>query len=321
MIDWTIYDPALEPAAKRVRLPAPPPWRQPGLERLKAAAEAFRPKQAVVDAVNTALVLRRPLLLTGKPGTGKSSLIYSISQQLALGTVLTWNIHSRSTLQEGLYQYDALARLQHLQEQQIQGSERGPRRAGQEAEDIAAFVTLGPLGAALASPNTPRALLIDEIDKSDVDLPNDLLNVLDTGSFPIPELQRVAKHSPEAVLWTPEGEEVSVSRGLVRFADYPVIVMTSNGERDFPAAFLRRCVQCPIEDPTPEELTAIVVAHFGKELPVLRKLVAEFVRKRESGGMAVDQVMNIAHLMTDQDSDLTDPEIQRVLTVLFRSLG
>ncbi|MGJ7497840.1 AAA family ATPase [Variovorax sp. RT4R15] len=321
MIEWTIYDPERPAAEERVSLPPPPPWRQPGLERLKAAAEAFRPTPEVVDAVNTALVLRRPLLLTGKPGTGKSSLIYSISQQLRLGAVLTWNIHSRSTLQEGLYQYDALARLQHLQELQIQRPAGAARQAGKEAEDIAAFVSLGPLGAALASTTTPRALLIDEIDKSDVDLPNDLLNVLDTGSFPIPELQRIAKHSPDVVLWTPEGEEVPVHNGLVRFTDYPVIVMTSNGERDFPAAFLRRCVQCPIEDPTANELAGIVISHFGKELPLLRKLVDEFVNERQRGSMAVDQVMNAAHLLTDEDDNFESPDIRRVLKVLFRRLS
>lgn len=328
---WKIYDPEAKAAASKVKLPAPPPWRVPGPERSKTIAKTFRATDEVVNAVNVALHLRRPLLITGNPGTGKSSLVYSVAQQLGLGDVLVWAINSRSALADGLYRYDALARLQQIQQRQAAApAPAAPPRKGRaaaaidphEGDELGAFITLGPLGSALAAPDAPRALLIDEIDKSDVDLPNDLLSVLDTGAFPIAELQRVAARFPTVQVRNSLGQPVTVERGVVSFSQYPFIVMTSNGERDFPAPFLRRCVQCSLPDPDDDLLGSIVRAH----LPALADdteiaaLIGEFKTRREQGALATDQLLN-AHYLGPQRKRMGKDEREAVLEVLFKSLN
>jgi MoxR-like ATPase len=139
-----------------------PPLRSWRL-RQKDKAPIFEMTPALADAVNVALHLRRPLLVTGGPGSGKSTLVDVIAAELELGTVLRWHITSKSTLNDGLYEYDALGRLHATQEHDDDSPEK--------------FVTLGPLGTALAA-GTIRAVLIDELDKSDLDLPGDLLKVI-----------------------------------------------------------------------------------------------------------------------------------------------
>jgi MoxR-like ATPase len=330
---WKIYDPEATVARRKVKLPAPPPWRQPGPARREVIASTFRATPEVADAVNAALHLRRPLLITGNPGTGKSSLVYSVARQLGLGEVLVWAINSRSTLAEGLYRYDALARLQQIQEQQARGPAPATPRSGTRRkaatpasddvnDDIGAFVTLGALGTALAAADAPRALLIDEIDKSDVDLPNDLLSVLDTGSFPIPELQRVSARHPVVTVRDSLNRGVAVDQGVVAFTEFPVIVMTSNGERDFPAPFLRRCVQCTLPDPVKTQLISVVRAHFAslKEDAEIDPLVTEFLARREAGGLATDQLLNAQHL-AGLRRKLGHEEQERLLEVLFKSLN
>lgn len=316
---WKIYDPSAKPTSKRVKLPPAPPWRRPGEARLKVVASNFRAPESVVQAVNVALHLRRPLLVTGNPGTGKSSLIHAVARKLNVGPVLTWNINSRSTLADGLYRYDALARLQHIQQQQASG--RGTR--GHEGNELGNFITLGPLGTALCATGdeAPRALLIDEIDKSDVDLPNDLLAVLDLGTFPIAELQRIAADFPEANVRTTEGKSATIHDGVVRFTEFPIIVMTSNGERDFPAPFLRRCVQCTLEDPDKDQLQDILNAHLPElaEDPDMQDLINEFLARRDQASMASDQLLN-AHYLTSLRRGLDYEEQKEVLEVLFRSL-
>lgn len=170
---WRIFtgngpvDPAAEPWQG---LPELPPWR-----RRDMAITRFVLTEELLDAVNAALHLRRPLLLTGAPGSGKSTLVSLIASELALGDPLNWYITSRSTLADGLFHYDALGRLHATQTQS-------------KVLQVEDYVTLGPLGTALASRDKPRAVLIDEIDKSDFDLPSDLLNVLEEGEFDIPPL-------------------------------------------------------------------------------------------------------------------------------------
>lgn len=316
---WKIYDPGAKDAETKVQLPEPPPWRRPGEARLEAIAANFRATPAVVQAVNVAMHLRRPLLVTGNPGTGKSSLIHAVARKLKLGKVLSWNINSRSSLADGLYRYDALARLQHIQQQQAEGGQG--RAAANEGDELGSFITLGPLGTALAADNAPRALLIDEIDKSDVDLPNDLLAVLDTGEFPIVELQRIADDHPQAKVRTSEAGKVAVERGVVKFTEFPFIVMTSNGERDFPAAFLRRCVQCTLEDPDEEQLKDILNAHLPRLArdADIQKLIKTFKDKRGQSAMANDQLLN-AHYLARLRRKLTEAEQKVVMEVLFHSL-
>lgn len=312
---WKIYDPEAEPATTRLRLPDPPPWRRPGTARHKTLAATFQATDDVVQAVNVALHLRRPLLVTGKPGTGKSSLVYAVAAKLGLGSVLSWNINSRSSLADGLYRYDALARLQHIQQQQAKGLGDGG--------ELGDFITLGPLGTALAAKdkNAPRALLIDEIDKSDVDLPNDLLAALDLGRFPIPELQRTAREQRVATVRTDDGETAEVEQGIVSFEQYPFIVMTSNGERDFPAAFLRRCVQCELKEPGKEQLREILAAHLPEMMddPGIDELIRRFVEGRAQSALANDQLLSAVHLEPLRQA-LSDKEKAVVLDVLFRSL-
>src|SRR4051812_24649948 len=144
--------------------------------RLAKLAAAYRAEAKEVRLVNTAIHLRRPLLVTGRPGTGKSMLAHSIAYELGLGRVLHWSITSRSTLNDGLYQYDAIGRLQAVN--LLKADEIG---ATQTPVDIGTYIRLGPLGTALLPAGRPRVLLIDEIDKADVDLPNDLLNAFEEG--------------------------------------------------------------------------------------------------------------------------------------------
>jgi len=320
---WKIYDPSTAPATTRARLPDPPPWRRPGDARREALASAFRAPDEVVQAVNVALHLRRPLLVTGNPGTGKSSLIHAVAHQLKLGKVLSWNINSRSSLAEGLYRYDALARLQHIQQQQAARNDDRVDGPAHEGNELGSFITLGPLGTALAATgdDAPRALLIDEIDKSDVDLPNDLLAVLDLGTFPIVELQRISDKHATAAVRTVEGTTVNVTNGVVHFQEYPFIVMTSNGERDFPAAFLRRCVQCTLEDPGEKQLREILDAHMPELAgdPGVQDLVKDFLGRRAQSALANDQLLNAHHLARLRGT-LTESEQKDVLDVLFRSL-
>lgn len=320
MTNWKIYDPQSPLARQKVTLPPAPPWRQPGRGRESVLAQTFRPNPTLVDAVNTALYLRRPLLLTGRPGTGKTALVHSVAHQLGLGPVIEWAVNSRSTLQEGLYQYDALARLQYIQQANAR-----PRAGTQdeEAEELGMFLTLGPLGTALASAHAPRALLVDEIDKSDVDLPNDLLNVLDTGHFVIPELKRAAKRHPTVRISARDDERIEVQHGEITFKEYPFVVMTSNGERDFPAPFLRRCVQCQIREPDEKELQGIVEAHFAT-LPFSKDVLAiisEFVKERSTVTLATDQLLNAVHLLASSGVAQSEAERKRILGTVFQGLG
>jgi len=183
-------------------LPEPPPWRE--FINKQVREERGKKYQLTdnddnnkeIEVVNAAFYLRRPLLITGKPGTGKSSLAYAVAYELDLGEVLVWPITSKSTLQQGLYQYDALARLQDASLLKSQ-REANPSKQGDnskiEIPDIGTYIRLGPLGTAFltSKPQKPRVLLIDEIDKSDIDLPNDLLNLFEEGEFEIPELSRL----------------------------------------------------------------------------------------------------------------------------------
>ena len=326
MNDWKIYDPlGSGKKAKKVQLPEPPPWRRSGRGRREVVARTFQASPELVDAVNIALHLRRPLLVTGHPGAGKSSLIYSVADQLCLGEVIVWAVNSRSSLSESLYRYDALARLQHIQEVRALSPDSSPARTADgrpDLDDVGAFVTLGPLGTALADANAPRALLIDEIDKSDVDLPNDLLNVLDTGSFAIAELQRIAGTRSKFEVRTLEGGKVPVTNGIVSFAEYPFIVMTSNGERDFPAPFLRRCVQCELSAPDESQLGRIVRAHFHELVKDkdMNTLISAFLAERGERALATDQLLNAQYLAPLITGHLTDAKNQGLLDILFKSL-
>jgi MoxR-like ATPase len=312
LTDWLIYRGAGEPHNGADSLPPPPPWRAfdggpllpapravdssaPGKLGDLRIATSYRPDPEVIELVNAALYLRRPLLVTGKPGTGKSSLAYSVAYELGLGPVLRWPITSRSMLEEGKYSYDAIGRLQDVNLRPAGAADDGGQAA---MENIGDYVRLGPLGTALLPFKRPRVLLIDEIDKSDVDLPNDLLNLFEYPAYTVHELARIADRAPDvAVLTEDAGERVTLHHGQVLCNAFPFVVLTSNGEREFPPAFLRRCLRLDLAVPSPEQLAGIVSSHLGPELAARgQDLLDEFVALRREGDLAADQLLNAVYL-------------------------
>lgn len=297
--DWKIFTGEGTPHDRLATLPPPPPWRfahlpepliPPVTAPMVSEIEGRRANPFIVSdpmriAVNAALYLRRPLLLTGPPGTGKSTLIAKVAHELRMGAVLRWPINSRSTVRNGVYEYDAVGRLQ----------------AGREEPPVQQYLKLGPLGTALIAGNWPRALLIDEIDKSDLDFANDLLNVIEMGEYEIPELRRLGGKEPVEVDDF-EGNPVQVAGGRLQCRQFPFVVMTSNAEREFPAPFLRRCVRLEIEPPRSTELLRIVESHLKEYADVMdraeiQSLVDRFDNdQRENQDIATDQLLNAVFL-------------------------
>ncbi|WP_195730338.1 AAA family ATPase [Streptomyces albidoflavus] len=304
------------------KLPAPPPWRAPAGQEAdsgKDPATTYRPIPGLVDAVNAALHLRRPLLLTGRAGSGKSTVIRQIAVELGLGQVLHWHITSRSTLADALYRYDALGRIHAHNLRPVNGRIRTDGEG--HGDDIGEFVQLGPLGTALLPGGRPRALLIDEIDKSDLDLPSDLLDVLERGGFEIPELARYHKAKTTVRTADKEGTHV-VERGWIQCTEFPVIVLTSNGERDFPAPFLRRCIRFDMPALSEETLKDIVTAHLGDiEDSITVALVMDFLKKLNTGEyVAIDQLLNAVYLL--RGGHAPDPDQRQSLkNMLLQGLG
>ncbi|GAB3133264.1 AAA family ATPase [Amycolatopsis sp. NPDC004378] len=316
-------------------LPEPPPWRRfsgvppPGAgpapedERetdRRLGAEHIRTTRHVdpleVMMVNSALYLRRPLLVTGRPGSGKSSLAYRIARELRLGRVLRWPIGSRTTVKAGLYGYDAIGRAQAA------GARLAADEPGAGEPPIGEFVRLGPLGTAFLPRRLPRVLLIDELDKSEADLPNDLLSVFEDGEFDIPELVRVRNRMRSVEVFTadPEGT-AEIDGGRVLCCAFPVIVITSNGERDFPPAFLRRCLRLETKEPNAEQLAAIVASHAldGPESP---GLIAEFLaRSAAAGGLPADKLLDAIFLATSGAYRPDDESWSDLVDALWRQLN
>lgn len=312
--DWWLYHGTGEAAERRTRLEAgpPPPWRDftgtpdpgytppgcsgPAWDRTWRRGEGYVPDEIEKDVVNTALHLRRPLLITGKPGVGKSTLAYSIASNLDLGPVLHWPVTSRTVLRDGLYLYDAIGRLQEAGLEQL----RTPGAAA-GGPSIARYLRLGPLGTALLPQDRPRVLLVDEIDKSDIDLPGDLLTVFEDGGFVIPELARLAKEDPTVAIGTDDDPDaaVRIAEGRVQCRYFPIVVLTSNGERDFPPAFLRRCVRLHLDPPGLDKLARIVRERLGVDIEhsdEYRELVTSFLERADDGDLATDQLLNAIQL-------------------------
>jgi MoxR-like ATPase len=337
--DWMIFKGNLTTPHDHLRnLPAPPVWRSfggvttkpvppvTGLNNPYWRAEEDRgrrfriddadPNNTIREGVNAALYLRRPVLLTGRPGTGKSSLIYAVAHELQMGPVLKWSITSRTTLKNGLYEYDALERLREVQI--LEGLRENATSGGQ---GIGKFFTLGPLGTALYPTDWPRALLIDEIDKADLDLPNDLLNIFEDGRFGIPELERYEEQSIVSVNAedTLDNRKLDVERGNVQCKQFPFVVLTSNGEREFPGPFLRRCIRIRIEDPTERQLAEIVEAHLGTEMRMTaQEVISIFAKNR--GKLATDQLLNTVYLTAGANKPENPEQIRKLRELLMKHL-
>ena len=202
--------------------------------------------------VNTALQLRRPLLLEGEPGCGKTRLAYSIAYELGY-PIKECYIQSTSKAKDLLYSFDALRRLYDIQERRIDNqTELKPRKE---------YVTFGKLGEAilLARSGIPSVVLIDEIDKADIDFPNDLLLVLDRLWFKVDEVENDYRID---ALQEKKREDC--------LSDLPIIIITSNREKELPKPFLRRCLFYYIDFPSEEQLANILKSRFGVEnLPTL----------------------------------------------------
>jgi MoxR-like ATPase len=200
-------------------------------------------------AVNAAIILERPLLVKGEPGTGKTVLAEEIAKALS-APLITWHVKSTTKAAQGLYEYDAVSRLRD--------SQLGDARVS----DIANYIRRGKLWEAFSAPERP-VLLIDEIDKADIEFPNDLLLELDRMEFHVYET----------------GETVKATRR-------PVVIITSNNEKELPDAFLRRCFFHYIRFPDAETMKRIVDAHYPG---IQRQLVAEALRMffevRETPGL------------------------------------
>ncbi|WP_103884776.1 AAA family ATPase [Actinacidiphila yanglinensis] len=317
---WRTFDgvsahPDLADRPREDRTEPAPPDEDPAevQRRLGSSLSALGRNTVEGDMVNAALLLRRPLLVTGRPGTGKSTLAYRISRELGLGRVLRWPITSHSTLRSGLYAYDAVGRVHALAEQDraearaaasgnsdASGASDGAAGPADTATatDIGSFLQLGPLGTALLPYRHPRVLLVDEFDKSDMDFPNDLLDVFEAGEYVVPELARLRQRLVDVQTDDPGGSAY-VADGRVRCRAFPVVVITSNGEREFPPAFLRRCLHLQMPEPDLDRLTDIVTAHLGAvaEEPRLRELIRGFAeRSTRERGLAADQLLNALYL-------------------------
>ena len=242
-------------------------------------------------AVNAAIVLERPLLVKGEPGTGKTVLAREIAQALG-APIIEWHIKSTTKAQQGLYEYDAVARL------------RDSQLGEKKVHDISNYIRRGKLWEAFTAEQRP-VLLIDEIDKADIEFPNDLLQELDRMEFFVYET----------------GETVKATRR-------PILIITSNNEKELPDAFLRRCFFHYIKFPDPETMQAIVDVHFPG---IKKRLVSEalniFFELRDVPGLkkkpSTSELLDWLKLLLNEDmapETLAERDPRKVIPPLHGAL-
>ncbi|MGK9051588.1 AAA family ATPase [Neorhizobium petrolearium] len=241
--------------------------------QFEGTADYIADKDLMV-AVNAAIRLERPLLVKGEPGTGKTELARQVAAALGLD-LIEWNIKSTTKAQQGLYEYDAVSRLRDSQ----LGDER--------VHDVANYIRHGKLWQAFAS-DKKVVLLIDEIDKADIEFPNDLLQELDRMEFHVYET----------------GETV---KARVR----PIVIITSNNEKELPDAFLRRCFFHYIRFPDVETLARIVEVHYpGIKQLLVRNALTQFYEIREMPGLkkkpSTSEALDWIRLLVSDDVDPAD---------------
>lgn len=227
-------------------------------------------------AVNAAVTLQRPLLVKGEPGTGKTELARQVASALGL-KIIEWNVKSTTRAQQGLYEYDAVSRLRDSQ-------------LGGEVDNIAAYIKRGKLWEAFTAEERV-VLLIDEIDKADIEFPNDLLQELDRMEFHVYETGETIK---------------AVHR--------PIVIITSNNEKELPDAFLRRCFFHYIRFPDAEVLKAIIAVHFPDiKDHLLNTALTQFFELRDTPGLkkkpSTSEVLDWLKLILAED--LSPEDLQR----------
>ncbi|MCV0383377.1 MAG: MoxR family ATPase [Erythrobacter sp.] len=223
-------------------------------------------------AVNAAVTLRRPLLVKGEPGTGKTVLAHEIAKAID-APLIEWNVKSTTKAQQGLYEYDAVARLRDGQ----LGDER--------VHDISNYIKKGKLWEAFTSPELP-VLLIDEIDKADIEFPNDLLQELDRMSFDVYE-----------------------THTRIEAKERPIVVITSNNEKELPDAFLRRCFFHYIRFPDRETMRDIIEVHFPDiQKTLVTKAMEIFYELRDVPGLkkkpSTSELLDWLKLLLHEDMPL-----------------
>ena len=223
-------------------------------------------------AVNAAVLLRRPLLVKGEPGTGKTVLAHEIAKATG-APLIEWNVKSTTKAQQGLYEYDAVARLRD-------GQLGDPR-----VHEISNYIRKGKLWDAFTAPELP-VLLIDEIDKADIEFPNDLLQELDRMSFDVYET----------------GERIEAR-------ERPIVVITSNNEKELPDAFLRRCFFHYIKFPDRETMAEIIAVHFPDiQKTLVSRAMEIFYEVREVPGLkkkpSTSELLDWLKLLMNEDMPL-----------------
>ena len=232
--------------------------------------------QDLMLAVNAAATLKKPLLVKGEPGTGKTMLAEEVAETMGV-PLLHWHIKSTTKAQQGLYEYDAVSRLRDSQLSSLDGSEK--------VKDIHNYIVKGVLWQAFTS-ETPVALLIDEIDKADIEFPNDLLREIDRMEFYVYE-----------------------TRELIKAKHRPLVFITSNNEKELPDAFLRRCFFHYIKFPDADTMRQIVDVHFpGLKKELLAAAMKTFYDVRNLPGLkkkpSTSELLDWLKLLVAEDISL-----------------